>query len=167
MSITPMPDLPPDPDGIHISAIDSYIGRPGALPGVSFWPRVGARVIDLIVHYLIAICSGFLVGILVVTVAALQHTSAHVLLAHQSHGIALFAFSLLGSVVLETICEGFHGSTPGKFLFSMVVVPEDGSPCRATLSVDPVLCLFCRRAFLRFDRLSQYAEKSPAAAPRR
>jgi uncharacterized RDD family membrane protein YckC len=125
-----MPDLPPDPDGIHISAIDSYIGRPGALPGVSFWPRVGARVIDLIVHYLIAICSGFLVGILVVTVAALQHTSAHVLLAHQSHGIALFAFSLLGSVVLETICEGFHGSTPGKFLFSMVVVPEDGSPCR-------------------------------------
>jgi uncharacterized RDD family membrane protein YckC len=42
----------------------------------------------------------------------------------------LFAISLLGSVVLEAICEGFHGSTPGTLLLSMVVVQEDGSPCR-------------------------------------
>jgi len=82
------------------------------------------------VHYFVAICSGFLVGVLVAIVAALRHTSAKTLLAHQSRGIALFAFSLLGSVVLEAICEGFHGSTPGKLLFSMVVVQEDGSPCR-------------------------------------
>ena len=130
MSITPISDLPLEPEGIHLSALDSYLGQPGTLPGVSFWPRVGARVIDLTVHYFVAICSGFLVGILVAIVAALRHTSAKTLLAHQSRGIALFAFSLLGSVVLEAICEGFHGSTPGKLLFSMVVVQEDGSPCR-------------------------------------
>lgn len=131
MSITPMPAIPPAPEGIHLSAIDSYIGQPGSLPGVSFWPRVGARVIDLIVHYLVAIGAGFLFGILLAIVAALQHTSVHTLLAHQSSGgVALFVFSLLGSVVLEAICEGFHGSTAGKLLLSMVVVQEDGSPCR-------------------------------------
>jgi hypothetical protein len=68
MSITPMPDLPPAPEGIHLSAIDSYIGQPASLPGVSFWPRVGARIIDLIVHYLVAICAGFLFGFLLAIV---------------------------------------------------------------------------------------------------
>lgn len=131
MSITPIPDLPPEPEGIHLSALDSYLGQPGTLPGVSFWPRAGARVIDFVVHYFIAMCSGFLVGILLAIVAGLQHTSVRALLAHRTPGrIALFAFSLLGSVVLEAICEGFHGSTPGKLLLSMVVVQEDGSPCR-------------------------------------
>jgi uncharacterized RDD family membrane protein YckC len=125
-----MPDLPPEPEGIHLSAIDSYVGQPGALPGVSFWPRVGARLIDTAIHYFVAICSGFLVGILVAIVAALRHTSSQTLLGHQTNSIALFAFSMLGFVALEAICEGFHGSTPGKLLLSMVVVQEDGSPCR-------------------------------------
>ena len=31
---------------------------------------------------------------------------------------------------IETLCEGLHGSTVGKILLSMVVVQEDGSPCR-------------------------------------
>src|ERR1035438_4027090 len=131
MSITPIPDLPPEPEAIHLSALDSYAGQPGALPGVSFWPRAGARVIDMVVHYCISICSGFLVGIMVTIVAVLQHTSAKALLAHQSRAsLALFASSLLGSVVLEAVCEGFHGSTLGKLLLSKIVVQEDGSPCR-------------------------------------
>jgi uncharacterized RDD family membrane protein YckC len=89
-----------------------------------------ARIIDLALHYLISICSGFLVGILAV-VAVLLHTPFRVLMAHRTPGrIALFAFSMLGSVAFEAICEGFHGSTPGKLLLSMVVVQEDGSPCR-------------------------------------
>jgi uncharacterized RDD family membrane protein YckC len=131
MSITPAPDLPPAPEGIHLSALDSYLGQPGTLPGVSFWPRVGARVIDMALHYFIAICGGFLFGILLAIVAGLRHTSVRVLLAHRTSGrIALYAFALLGSVVFEAICEGFHGSTPGKLLLSMVVVQEDSSPCR-------------------------------------
>jgi len=85
----------------------------------------------MVVHYFVSICSGFLVGIMVAIVAALQHTSSKTLLAHQSRAsLALFVFSLLGSVVLEAVCEGFHGSTLGKLLLSMVVVQEDGSPCR-------------------------------------
>ncbi len=131
MSITPLPDLPLEPEGIHLSALDAYAGRPGTLPGVSFWPRALARIIDLAIHYLISICSGFLVGFLLAVVAILLHTSFRDLMAHRTPGrIALFAFSLLGSVAFEAICEGFHGSTPGKLLLSMVVVQEDGGPCR-------------------------------------
>jgi uncharacterized RDD family membrane protein YckC len=130
MSITPIPDLPPEPEGFHLSAIDAYIGQPGALPGVGFWPRVGARVIDLIVHNVIAVCCGFLVGILLAIVAALRHIPVYLLVGHKKSGITLFALALLGTVAFEAICEGFHGSTPGKLLFSMVVIQEDGSPCR-------------------------------------
>ncbi|MGA2202101.1 MAG: RDD family protein [Terriglobales bacterium] len=131
MSITPLPDLSPEAEGIHLAALDSYLGQPGSLPGVSFWPRVAACGIDLTVHYFIGFCGGFLVGIMLAIVAALQHTSVRVLLAHRTPGgIALFTFALLGSIVFEAICEGFHGSTPGKLLLSMVVVQEDGSPCR-------------------------------------
>jgi uncharacterized RDD family membrane protein YckC len=131
MSITPLPDLPPEPEGIHLSALDSYLGQPGSLPGVSFWPRAGARIIDTVIHYLIAFGSAFLFGILLAFVAALQHTSARVLFAHRKlSGGALFVFALLGSIAFEAVCEGLHGSTPGKRLLSMVVVQEDGSPCR-------------------------------------
>jgi uncharacterized RDD family membrane protein YckC len=131
MSITPLPDLPPEPEGVHLSVLDSYLGQAGALPGVSFWPRAGARVIDLVIHYFISLCSGFFVGFLLAIVAALQHTSVRTLLARRTPGgIALFVFGLLGSIAFEAICEGFHGSTPGKLILSMVVVQEDGTPCR-------------------------------------
>src|SRR6266851_2447010 len=56
MSITPLPDLPPEAEGIHLSALDSYLGQPGTLPGVSFWPRARARVTDLVVPNPISHC---------------------------------------------------------------------------------------------------------------
>src|SRR5260370_13675660 len=131
MSTTPLPDLPPVQEGLHLSALDSYLGQPGTLPGVSFWPRVGARVIDLVVHNLIALFSGLLIGILLAIVAGLRHIAVQPLIARtKPNGITVFAFGLLGTIVFEAICEGFHGSTPGKLLLSMVVVQEDGSPCR-------------------------------------
>lgn len=129
MSILPLPELPPQPEGIPLSVLDAYAGQPGSPLGVGFWPRVAARIIDLIVHYVIAIGSGIFFGVLVAIAAGLQNRSAP--LAHrQPNGIALFVLALLGSIVLEAICEGFHGSTPGKFLLGMTVVQEDGSPCR-------------------------------------
>lgn len=131
MSIMPMPELPPEPEGIHLTALDSYLGQPEGLPGVSFWPRVAARVIDFLFHYIVGFCGGILIGLMLAIVAALHHTSVRALLAHRTSGkIAPFVFALLGSIALEAICEGFHGSTPGKFALSIVVVQEDGTPCR-------------------------------------
>lgn len=98
--------------------------------GVSFWPRVIARVIDMVVHFLIAAGTGLMIGVMIGIIAALEHTSSHAVLTNQSHRLALFLGALLGAIAFHAICEGFHGSTPGKLLLSMVVVQEDGSPCR-------------------------------------
>lgn len=142
MSILPLPDPLPEgasegqlslldnAEGIHLSILDSYTTRPGALLGVSFWPRVGARVIDLIVHNIIAVCAGFCFGIMVGIAAGLRHQSPALLLRRPANGLLIFSLALLGSIVLEAICEGLHGSTPGKLLLGFTVVQEDGSPCR-------------------------------------
>jgi uncharacterized RDD family membrane protein YckC len=131
MSITPLPEIPPQPEGIRLSVLDAYTGQPGSPLGVGFWRRLAARVIDWVVHYIIAICSGVLLGLLVAIAARLQHRPMSAFFGrHPPNGIAVFVFALLGSIVLEAICEGFHGSTPGKFLLGMTVVQEDASPCR-------------------------------------
>jgi uncharacterized RDD family membrane protein YckC len=131
MSITPLPNLPSEPEGIHLSALDSYLVQPGALSGVTFWPRAAARVLDLVIHYFIAAGSGFFVGVMLGIVASLRDVSVRTLLAHRTpDAIWPFVFALLGSIAFEAICEGFHGSTPGKFCLSMVVMQEDGTPCR-------------------------------------
>jgi hypothetical protein len=42
---------------------------------------------------------------------------------------------LLGAILLEIICESVHGSTPGKLVLGMVVLQEDGTPCRTQSAV--------------------------------
>jgi uncharacterized RDD family membrane protein YckC len=131
MSIMPLPELPPQADGVRLSVLDAYTGQPGSPLGVGFWPRVAARVIDFIVHYFVALCSGLLLGLLVAIAARLQHRPMSAFFGrHPPNSIAVFGLALLGSIVLEAICEGFHGSTPGKRLLGFTVVQEDGSPCR-------------------------------------
>lgn len=144
MSILPLPDLTPEisqapasetispADGIHLhlSSLDSYVGQPGALAGVSFWPRAAARVIDTIVHYAVAISSGFVFGLMLAIVAGLQHNPRVLAIASRPGGqLTLVFFSLLGMIALETVCEGLHGSTLGKLLLGFVVVQENGAPC--------------------------------------
>jgi uncharacterized RDD family membrane protein YckC len=144
VSILPLPDLTPEvspasasdtptAQGIHLhlSSLDSYAGRLGALTGVSFWPRAAARVIDTIVHYTVAFFCGFGFGLILAIVANLQHNPRALMLARRTDGrLTMFFFSLLGMVAFETVCEGVHGSTLGKVLLGLVVVQEDGAPCR-------------------------------------
>ena len=141
MSIMPVPELPTESElpsqprfpqqavGLHLSALDAYGGQPGALPGVGFWPRAAARLVDLIVHYAIAASSGFLFALLAAVAALLQHRPTP--LAHlQPNPGAILVTALLGYIAFQAGCEWIHGSTPGKLLLGMTVVQEDGSPCR-------------------------------------
>jgi uncharacterized RDD family membrane protein YckC len=127
---TPPPGPPPNPAAIAPPSFAGYAGDPGALEGVGFWPRVGARVLDLVLHYFVSICAGFVMGVVLAVVASLTGRPLPLLLAKiQNIGIAGFGLALLGSVAYHTICESMHGSTLGKLALSMVVVREDGSPC--------------------------------------
>jgi uncharacterized RDD family membrane protein YckC len=115
--------------GLELSALRAYAGEPGAIDGVAFWPRVAARVIDLLVHYLLSFLTGLFFFFLVV-IAAAGHPDPLLVARMQHTGIAAFVFALLGSVIYEVICEAVHGSTLGKLTLSMGVVQEDGTPCR-------------------------------------
>ena len=131
MSITPMPNFEPLSEGIHLSALDAYAGKPGAVEGVGFWPRAGARVIDLVFHYGMGRCSGYLFGFLALLAFRATHSyNLWIAMRRLNGSLIIFLFAVLGAIALETVCEGLHGSTPGKLLFSIVVVQEDGTPCR-------------------------------------
>jgi uncharacterized RDD family membrane protein YckC len=41
---------------------------------------------------------------------------------------ALF-FGLGGAILFHAVCEGLHGSSPGKLILGQVVLSEDGMPC--------------------------------------
>jgi uncharacterized RDD family membrane protein YckC len=107
-----------------------YAGAPGGLEGVGFGARLAARVIDLALHYIVTICAGLVFGFLVGVVGTLTGRSVPFLASKLNHlGFITFALALLGSVAYHSVCESLHGSTLGKFILSMVVVQEDGTPC--------------------------------------
>jgi uncharacterized RDD family membrane protein YckC len=111
------------------SSLLTYTPVPPGLQGVGFWPRLGARVIDMIVHYAAAVFAGILFGIMVV-VASGGHPSSLVMAKMRHPGITGFFFGLLGAFAYQVVFTTVHGSTLGKLAFSMVVVQEDGSACR-------------------------------------
>ena len=70
-------------------------------------------------------------GFLVAIAAAATHQPP-MLLIHKMTGRSASAFllAIVGALAYHTVCDAVYGSTLGKLIFSMVVVQEDGSPCR-------------------------------------
>lgn len=99
------------------------------LRGVSFWPRVLARVIDFVIHYLLGIGAGILFAVSL-RVASGGPLPAAVLLRMSRRSFAPFFAGVFGSFAYDVICTSVSGSTLGKLLLSMQVVQDDGSPCR-------------------------------------
>lgn len=123
------------------SATQSQPGQPltpgeAALPaakpyvGSGFWIRVLARVIDLIVHYVVTFFAGLLIVIIAGVIAAVGGVSPTVL-SHKLQSFSLLSYVLviLGYILYHTLCEGLHGATMGKLICGLVVIKEDGSPC--------------------------------------
>ncbi len=128
---TPVPEIPVLPETSPAFSFGGYAAPSDDITGVSFWPRAVARVIDLITHLVIATGTYFLFGVLLAIAAGLTGQPPALLVAKLGNNHVLnFVFALLGSIAYETLCEGLHGSTLGKIVLSMVVVQEDGSPCR-------------------------------------
>lgn len=158
MSIMPLPDpgplSPQTPDTIHavepihFSSLDAYAGQPGAITGVSFWPRAGARLIDTAVHYVVGLCCGFFIGLVLAVAGVVRHNpAAAARFIRPGASFSLILFSLLGAVALETVCEGLHGSTLGKLLLGFVVVQEDGTACRMKSALIRSLAYFVDALF--------------------
>jgi uncharacterized RDD family membrane protein YckC len=99
--------------------------------GVTFWPRVGGRIIDLVVHYVIYFFAAFAFAIVIGIIAAANHTpTAPLIQKMSSFSLASFVLAWLGSVAYHTVCEAGAGTSLGKLAIGAVVLQEDGSPCR-------------------------------------
>jgi uncharacterized RDD family membrane protein YckC len=129
LGIDPAPDPDFDPGTTSAFTFGGYAGREGALTGATFLPRAIARIIDLVLHLVISLFSGFILGIMLV-IAGGGHIDP--LMAHKlrNTGISNFVFALLGSIALNVFQDAIHGSSLGKLMLGMTVVQEDGSPCR-------------------------------------
>jgi uncharacterized RDD family membrane protein YckC len=117
----------------HDIVVPSFSGyaEPSALEGVSFWPRVAARLIDHVVHFSLRRVTGYSFGImLLVASGGPGHVPRSILLRLRHPGITDFLFAILGYLAYHVIFSAVHGSSLGKRMLGMVVLQEDGPPCR-------------------------------------
>jgi uncharacterized RDD family membrane protein YckC len=119
----PQPSSPPASGEAALPAAKPYVGS-------GFWIRVLARVIDLIVHYVVTFFAGLLIVIIAGVIAAVGGVSPTVL-SHKLQSFSLLSYVLviLGYILYHTLCEGLHGATMGKLICGLVVIKENGSPC--------------------------------------
>lgn len=136
------------------------------LVGVSFWPRVGARLIDYVVHYCATYAGGFLFSILVLAASG-GHVPPWVLARYRNPGLLRFLPGLLGFVVYNVVCVSMHGSALGK----AVALHGRGSEKRHALpdggGHHSRIRLFYRRVFLWLDWISRDAKDLSGTTVRR
>ena len=97
--------------------------------GAGFGLRLGAQVIDLIIHNVLGLVVGLLTGILIGLFAFATGTASSVLTAKLQASTPFdYVLALIGYAIYHTICEGMHGATLGKLIFKIHVLREDGNP---------------------------------------
>jgi uncharacterized RDD family membrane protein YckC len=126
---TPVPEFPDAAGSSPTFTFGGYAAEPAGLVGISFWPRVAARVIDLVVHYCVAFAAAIFFTILLAAASG-GHIPIWVTVKLRHPGFTGFVGGLLGSFAYHVVGVSVEGSTLGKRVLSMVVVQEDGSPCR-------------------------------------
>jgi len=142
-----------------------YATRPGELEGVGFGLRLAARLIDIALHFIVALFTGFVLGFVLGFYARMTHQPFAPMWARTMNiGLWSFFSSLLGSVAYHTLSEGLGGSTLGKRIFSMTVVQEDGAPCRFDSALVRSLSYFVDALF--FGLIGYFAMKDKVSQQR-
>src|SRR4051812_19424090 len=137
-----------------------YLGQTGNFLGVGFWPRVLARAIDFALHYVIALASGFALGLILVIAVSAAGGNVQEVSRRIFHGDIGFLGNLLavaGALMFSLVCEAVHGSTPGQLILGMVVLKEDGTPCDTKAATIRGLAYFVDAMF--FGIVGYYAMK--------
>src|SRR5580700_1316198 len=108
----PVPEFPETAATTPTFSFGGYATEPAGLAGVSFWPRVGARLIDLGVHYCVSFAAGIFFTILLAAASG-GHIPFWVMVKLRHVGVPGFVASLLGSFAYQVVGVSVHGSTLG------------------------------------------------------
>jgi hypothetical protein len=136
--------VPPAPPMFEVGSFGGYLDNAVAIEGVSFWPRVAARVIDLLVHYFIGFGAAMFFGILLAVAAGITgHSAALQYVKLRQVGMIGFITAILGSLAYNTICEGVHGSTLGKRVLSIGGSAGGRFALSRGISLHPIAGLLC------------------------
>jgi len=120
-----------------------------ALQYAGFWIRAAARLIDLIVQFVVAFVSGALLTVaFLVGAALLRISAAHAVGYLKTVSAAGLIASLIGAVVYEALFEGLHGSTLGKLVLGLVVLDQSGRPAGFRAAVTRSLAYFVDALFI-------------------
>jgi uncharacterized RDD family membrane protein YckC len=114
---------------VDVLSFGGYAAPISGFQGVTFWPRVLARLIDFVVHYITAFLAGFLFTLLLAIAAGGRPPAGVLQQVFQRH-FATFVAGILGMFAYHVICTSIHGSTLGKLVLGVQVIQDDGSPCR-------------------------------------
>ena len=114
---------------LNIPSFGGYAAPLSGFPGVTFWPRLLARLIDFAIHFLASLLAAFLF-VLILVVSAGGRPPAWVLQRLSATHFVRLVAGILGMFAYHVACSSIHGSTVGKLLLSMQVIQDDGSPCR-------------------------------------
>jgi uncharacterized RDD family membrane protein YckC len=139
---------------LAIPSFSGYSEPLSGFQGVTFWPRLLARVIDILVHYIATVLAGLLFA-LILAVAAGGAPPVRVLQRTFQNNFPAFVAGLLGLFAYNVICTSVQGSTLGKLLLSMQVIQDDGSPCRPKSAIIRELGYFVDALF--FGLIGYYA----------
>jgi len=96
----------------------------GELP--NFRQRAGARIIDTVAYYAVALFAGISAGIILVIMESSGATDPGWVDRFDESGTADFLIGTIASVSFHAICEGYSGASPGKLLLGLRVVNWDG-----------------------------------------
>lgn len=125
------------------SAVPSTSLQASGYETVGFGKRAGARILDMVIHFGVGLGSGLFVALVLVVASAVTGTEPEI----GKSSVLAFVLSLFGSILYESICEGLHGSTAGKYLLGLVVLREEGRPCTYVQAVGRAFAFFIDSLF--------------------
>lgn len=114
-----------------------------------FGERTLAQLIDTVIHYAVSFATGITIAILAFFIEAIGGASAAATMERMGGGQTFI--SILGGfvavLIYHTICEGYFGSTAGKYMLGLVVLNDDGTPCTVKAAFKRSLAFFVDSLF--------------------
>lgn len=97
--------------------------------GVGFGVRLGARIIDTLIHNMIGFVFPFGLFIIIAIYGLIADVSTEPIITRAGKSSLLdFVCALLGSIAFHAICEYIYGASPGKLILQIHVKNENGGP---------------------------------------